>query len=111
MRATTMLQLTTSAAMAMAVASCAFFKSGDQDDFYDDSPAASIEANAPGDNGSGQPTSGENPPNRQIVDDGLRFPDMLSLPSERELRRPPPQIATDDNSDVTARPPLGEPKE
>jgi len=97
-----------SATVVLACASCANFKSQDGDDAQVDAAVPTVE-HASGDEPS-EPTRGETkPPPPAIIDDGLRMPDMLSLPSERELRRASPEVDAESPEGVTARPPAEQP--
>lgn len=92
----------------LAGASCANLKFWDRGDSVADEPAPAVAAApAPSDEKSeqaqAQAQAQAKPAPSRIVEDGLRLPDdMLSLPSERELRRPAPEIATDG---INAHPP------
>ena len=43
-----------------------------------------------------------------VIDDGLRLPDMLALPSDRELQKPATPAPAPDGGGVTARPPVSD---
>lgn len=90
------------AAFVLAGASCANLKFWDRGDSVADEPAPAVAA-APASSDEKSEQAQAKPAPSRIVDDGLRLPDdMLSLPSERELRRPAPEIATDG---INAHPP------
>ncbi|MFU8892409.1 MAG: hypothetical protein ACNA8L_02165 [Luteolibacter sp.] len=112
MRTTSFTSTATAAIVALVCSGCASLKFWDRTEAaLDDSAATEIHATAEGETPLQAP-SVERPARRQIVDDGYRLPDnMLSLPSERDLRRPPPEIANEGNTGVIARPPVGEPKD
>lgn len=43
-----------------------------------------------------------------VFDDGLRLPDMLTLPSERDLRKPAQPPSIPEGGGVSARPPVSD---
>lgn len=93
------------AIMAIACAGCAGSKSADADV---DTPVTSAPAASTTDGDApSEANTQEKPAPRQSIDDGLRLPDMLTLPSDRELRRQLPDPDTKENAGVSARPPVG----
>jgi len=95
------------AAAVLVCASCANLKFWDRGDSLPEDPPAVSDAAPAAENVSVEPAPGQpSPAPPGVINDGLRLPDnMLSLPSEREFRRPPPEATPAGNTGVTARPP------
>jgi len=75
-----------------------------QDDALDSPPDAVVAENEATTLDAESPPEPPRPPAPAYINDGLRLPDnMLTLPSDRELRRP---VAPESSGGVTARPPV-----
>lgn len=97
-------------AASLACVGCAGAKFWErEDDGFDTPPPATLAA----DDEAAEPdadssTEEQRPPAPAYMGDGLRLPEnMLTLPSDRELRRP---VAPESGGSVTARPPVNPPE-
>lgn len=106
MRPASAIQIAAAAAV-LVCAGCANFKSGDAP--LADEPAPAVAESPSPTKPDDQTPQTEKPAQPPFGDDGLRLPDMLSLPSESELRRPPPDVSNDGTAGVTPRPPAEQP--
>jgi hypothetical protein len=113
MRALDVLRIPALAAMAMSLANCAFLQKFRKDkpelESGDTAPTANVVSTTPA------PSTAANPENQAaptrpapVINDGLRLPDMLALPSERDMRKPATPPPAQEGSGVTARPPVSD---
>jgi hypothetical protein len=116
MRALDVLRIPAIAVLAVMLSSCAFLKK-----FSKQTPEPTPETPGliPGDQAKTQnivsttpaaDTLAPPPPKRTapVIDDGLRLPDMLALPSDRELRKPATPSPAPEGGGVSARPPVSD---